>query len=264
MFMKVRTKVVVCFLSCALLTNISVRRAFSGEDNSKGRRDCWSAEKSLLAGLGLDQDVNDSEIIRLLDIPVKRISAATLVRYRKIYVATPKLLQIVNDDTIFFPAKVAAAKALCDFGNKEWIGTIKTLVTDPNSIVARTSYAIELGGLLARAGDYSQFELVAKGISDTKWWMRFRAVRALANFRHRTDPVTDSAVELLVSVAASDIVPRLREEAIRSLDKIANVRGGVESKVIEASAANINSVDKNLRTTCRAMLLKYRQQPKKE
>ena len=85
---------------------------------------------------------------------------------------------------------------------------IKALSTDPNSIINRggpfMSHKINVAGLLARAGDYSQFEIVAKGINSSEKPIRSKAIQALGNFGHKTNPVTDSAVELLKSVATSD------------------------------------------------------------
>jgi hypothetical protein len=261
MYRKLLFEIYVLFLLCALMTDNSITEAVAREGSSKGRH-ISIAEKSLLRSLGLAEDANDIEIIRLLDVPDKRISAAALVRYKKIYSATPKLLQIVKDDKIFFPAKIVAAKALCDFGNKEWMQPVKLLITDPNSIIAHSPYEIEVAGLLARAGDYSHFEIVKKGINDTKSWVRHVSVKALANFRHKTDPVTGSALELLTSVAMSDPMPRLRKEAIRSLEKIAEIRPDAKQRVISALEANVDSPDKNLSIICKAKLKHYREQPK--
>ncbi len=47
-------------------------------------------EKTLLRELGLAEDVNDSVIVQLLDIPDKRGRAISLIRYRKISSATAK------------------------------------------------------------------------------------------------------------------------------------------------------------------------------
>jgi hypothetical protein len=181
MFTNLASKKAVCFFLCVLLASVST--ATDGANTCPGRRGpCFSTEKEFLSLLGLREDVNDAEILPLLDIPEKRIFATALVRYRKISSAVLKLLQIVNDDTIFFPAKVAAAKALCDFGNKEWIGTIKTLVTDPNSKVY-FSLKISTAGLLARAGDYSQFGILAKHIHHPKRYICSAVGRALGNFQ---------------------------------------------------------------------------------
>lgn len=236
-------------------------------DSSHVSRRCGMVEKTLYRELGLSEDVNDSVIIQLLDVPNKRASAILLIRYRKISSAIPKLLQIYNNNEIFFLEKIGVAEALCDFGNREWMPTIKALSTDPNSIINRNAfkpYKIKIAGLLARAGDYSQFEVVAKGISDSRDYIRFTAVHELGNFGHKTEPITDSAVGLLISAATSDSVPRLRELAIRSLEKIAKKKPEVTSKVIDALEANVDSPDKNLRIICRVKLKSYGRELKKD
>ncbi len=269
MFTKFLIRVVIYFLLCALLTNSSL-----ATDLAKippGRR-CSMVEKWTLDELGLAEDVNDTVIIQLLDAPItKRLSAISLVRYRRISSAVPKLLQIFNSDNdneIFWLEKIQVAEALCDFGNKEWMPALKALSTDPNSIINRggpfLSYKINVIGLLARAGDYSQFEIVAQGISSSEKPIRSNAIQALGNFGHKTDPVTDLAVGLLTSVATSDSIPWLRERAIRTLEKIAKTKPEVESKVIAALEANKDSSDKYLRIMCNAKLDSYRKKLKKE
>ena len=221
-------------------------------------------EISLLSELGLSPDANDTQIIQLLDEPNKRTSSTLLIRYRKIYSATPKLLQIVNDPNIFPLARFGAAKALCDFGNKEWMPIIKKIAKDPNGLIAGRPYEIEVAGLFARAGDYSDFDTVAKGIQDKKWWVRHTAIVALGNFRHKTDPVTDRAVELLKQTATSDSDPRLRVFAVRSLDKITETKCDVAPILLKVLEANSNSADKNLRLECTGLLMKYRKVPEPE
>jgi len=257
MFAKCQSKLVFCFSFCALLSNISI--ATDAKNTSPGRRPpCSSEEKMFLRELGLREDVNDAEIIQLLDIPnPKRLFVTSLVRYRKIYSGMPKLLQIVNDDEAIVFERVAAAEALCDFGNKEWIPTIKALSTDPNSFISRTPLKIGVAGLLARGGDYSQFEIVASGISSNKQHIRGTAIQALGNFGHRTDPVTDSAVKLLFSAATSDVVPWFRERAIESLEKITKKKPHIIPKLIDALETNKDSLDKYLGITCRVKLKIY-------
>ncbi len=251
MLHNILSKTVVCFILGILIVNIS--KGTDRAEEPKGRH-ISMAEESLLRELGLKEDVNDIVIIQLLDDPEKRSSAALLISYRKIYSATPKLLQIVNDPNLLPLVRVGAARTLCDFGNKEWVPAIKTFITDPNSTILNTPYAIKVAGLLARAGDYSHFELVAKSTSDSKWWIRHTAVMALGNFGHKTDPVTDSALELLTSTAMADPMPRLRDVAIRSLEKIAKTKPEVESKVIAALEANKDSTDKALSLMCKTKL----------
>jgi len=264
MFAKCPSKLVFCFFFCALLSNISI--ATDAKNTSPGRRPpCSSEEKMFLRELGLREDVNDAEIIQLLDITnPKRLFVTSLVRYRKIYSGMPKLLQIVNDDEAIVFERVAAAEALCGFGNKEWMPTIKALSLDPNSIVARDPLRIKVAGLLARAGDYSQFEIVAAAVSDSRKYVRSSAIYELGNFGHKTDPVTDSAAKLLSSVATSDPVPSLRERAIESLEKIAKKKPQIIPKLIDALETNKNSPDKYLGITSRVKLKIYGPKRNKE
>jgi len=257
-------KTAVCFFLLALLPNVSL--ATPDERPCPGRRICArdSAEKFFLTLLGLQEDANDTEVIQLLDIPEKQIFAMGVVMYRKTASATPKLLQIVNDSNTLFPAKICAADTLCHLGNKAWMPTIKTMSLDPNGPIAGTSLAIKVAGLLARAGDYSQFEIVAAAVIDSKHYVRFSAICELANFRHKTAPVTDLAVELLVSVATADPEPRLRQVAIYSLEKIAKEKPQIIPKLIDALEANKDSPDKHLGISSRVNLKIYGLQRNKE
>ncbi len=250
-------KTAVCFFLLALLPNVSL--ATPDERPCPGRRTCAqdSPEKYFLTLLGLREDANDTEVIQLLGIPEKQLFAMGLVSYRKISSGTPKLLQIVNDANTFLPAKIYAADTLCDLGNREWMPTIKALSLDPNSIITRTTLKIKVAGLLARAGDYSQFEIVAAAVIDSKHYVRFSGICELANFRHKTAPVTDLAVELLVSVATADPDPGLRQVAIYSLEKIAKEKPQIIPKLIDALEANKDSPDKHLRTSSRVNLKIY-------
>jgi hypothetical protein len=233
MFSKRSGKTAFCFFLLALLPNVSL--AAPDERPCPGRLTCAreSGEEYFLTLLGLREDVNDTELIQLLDIPEKQIFAMGVVMYRKTSPATPKLLQIVNDANMLLPAKICAADTLCYLGNREWMPTIKTLSLDPNGPIAGTSLAIKVAGLLARAGDYSQFEIVAAAVGDSEDYVRSSAIWELANFRHKTDPVTDSAVSLLTSVAMSDPVPRMRRYAIESLEKVAKEKPQIIPKLID-------------------------------
>jgi hypothetical protein len=261
MFTRFLSKIVICFLLCVCLIGISTGTPTDSNSQDPNR---ISEHKELYDILEIKEDATDNEIIQLLDLPVKCIYATALIRHKRISSATPKLLQIVNDNETTIPAKLTAAEALCDFGNKEWMPTIKALSTDPNGMINRTSHKYKVAGLLARAGDFSQFEVVAKGISDSKDYIRSTAIYELGNFGHKTDPVTDSAVELLTSVATSDSIPWLRERAIESMEKIAKTKPEVEPKVIAALEANKDSSDENLRIMCNAKLDSYNKKLKKE
>jgi HEAT repeat protein len=231
MLSKYSGKTAVCFFLLALLPNVSL--ATADERPCPGRRPCTDPEKDLLAWLGLREDANDTEVLQLLDIPEKQIIVSAVVSYRKTYSAVPKLLQIVNDPNTLLPVQIAAADSLCSLGNKEWMPTIKTLSLDPNGPIRGTYLAIKVAGMLARAGDYSQFETVAAWVADGKRYGRLSAICELANFRHKTDPVTDAAVDILVSVADTDPEPSFRQWAIYSLQKIAKEKPQIIPKLID-------------------------------
>jgi len=59
------------------------------------------------------------------------------------------------------------------------------------------------------------------------------AICELANFRHKTDPVTDAAIDILVSVADTDPEPFFRQVAIYSLEKIAKEKPQIIPKLID-------------------------------
>ncbi len=248
MFTKPPYKMIVCALLLAFLTNTSIG-AKPAKRPAKPRS-ISRAEKSFLRELGLPVDVNDTEIIRLLDVPKKRIYVMGLIERRKISSAVPKLLQIVNDPNTFCIVKIASADTLCFLGNNEWLPTIKALSTDPNDLIAGTSYAIRVAGLLARAGDYSQFEIVAAALGDSKYFIRNSAIAELASFNHKSDPVTDLAIELLVYAATTDSDSWLRWRAIDSLDKIVKKKPQTKPRLIYALKANKHSQDKRLRLIC--------------
>jgi len=262
MFTKSSVKMIVCFFLCSLLTNMFMAADIKKSPASRGP--CTDAEKKLLEWLGLREDANDAEVIQLLDIPEKQILASAVVSYRKTYSAVPKLLEIVNDTNTLLPVKIAVADSLCSLGNKEWMPTIKALSLDPNEPVRGTFLAIKVAGMLARAGDYSQFETVAAWVADGRRYGRLRAICELANFRHKTQPVTDVAVDLLVSVATTDPDFRFRTVAIYSLDKIAKEKPQIIPKLIDALEANKYSADKYLGITCRVKLKIYRLKRKEE
>jgi len=258
MFVELLVKISFRFLLCVLLICALMTEAVARVDSSTGKtKSPSSPEIMTLRLLGLGEDANDKDIVKFLDIPDKRIFAISLVERRRIYPAIPKLLQIVDDNKTTISAKLSAAEALCTLGNIEWMPTIKALSEDPNSMIARTSYKYDVAGLMARAGDYSQFEIVKNGLTDSKDYIRSKAIHQLGNFGHKTDPVTNSAVKLLRTAAMSDPVPFLRELAIESLEKIAKRRPDINPKIIEALEANIDSADKDLRLTCRAKLKGY-------
>jgi hypothetical protein len=229
-------------------------------DSATGRKNRSSAEMNLLRETGLSEDVNDSQIIALLDSQNNRSSAALLIRYRKITSASPKLLEIVNNANIRDVDRLMASEALCDFGNKEWLPTIKAMITDPNVKLSHRAFKYNAAGLLARAGDFSQFDVVVKGLSNEEDYIRSTAIRELGKFEHPTDPVTDSAAALLSSIAKSDKTPRFRAYAIESLENLAKAKPELKQKIIEALEANVDCADKNVRRICEVKLMMYKKQ----
>lgn len=248
----------IIFLGFSTLITTSVYA-----DAPRGQPDGdFSAERLLLMQAGLPENANDSQIIALLDFPDKRRGAALLIRYRKIVSAGPKLLEIVKSEGIRAADKQMAAEALCDFGNKEWVPIIKAMANDSNSEVNRDiSLKFNVAGLLARVGDYSQFDVIENGLADKKDFIRHNAMFELSKFAHPTDPVTDRAAELLTDIAKTEPEINYRRYAIEGLEKLAQVKPALQGKVIEALEANVNSPDKNLRTICNIKLQKIYKKP---
>ena len=134
------------------------------------------------------------------------------------------------------------------FGNYEWVPQIKAMVTEPNSGIGTGNIAV--AGLLARAGDYSQFEMLTTYIKN-KEPMIAEAIRALGNFD------TNSAASFLKDIAISGPAPSFRIEAIESLDKIAEKRPELLPKLVDALEANKDSNYPPLKKRCAEKLEKY-------
>jgi hypothetical protein len=217
----------------------------------------FSPERALLDELGLPRDANDSQIINLLNVPGKRSSAVLLIRYKRIQTAVPNLLEIVKNDKILAGERIVAAEALCDFNNRDWVPIIKSLKVDPNSDITLSFMKYNVAGLLARAGDYSQFEIVAEGLRNQKV-SKYTVIQQLGYFADISDPVTDKAANLLSEYSKSNDNPKYREYAIESLEKLAKVKPQLKEKVIEVLEANKNSTDKYLRETCNIKLMFYK------
>jgi hypothetical protein len=242
--------VVVCVLMIFALSAIA-------RDRSVQTSNLTSDLKDLYQILGMREDANDKEIIDLLQDPNKRIIAITLIKHKHISSAVPQLLNIVNDSNMLLPSRLTAAGALCLFGNREWVPVVKNMMGDVNGMIPFTSEKYNAAGLLARAGDFSQFDVVVKGLSDEKDFIQSEAIYQLGNFASPTDPVTDSAATLLSNIAKSDKTPRFRDAAIGSLEKLAKEKSVLRGKVIEALEANIDSTDKDFQVICKAKLREY-------
>ncbi len=296
MFTKSLSKMLSCFFLCSLL--ISVSMASAPKRTPARQRPCVDAEKDYLTLLGLPEDANDTVIIQQLDIIGTQPLAMGVIVCRKMYSAVPKLLQIVNAANTHHPEilsasmKMCAARTLCSLGNKDWMPTIKALSLDPNGFVVGSLLKIKCAGLLARGGDYSQFDIVSAAIGDSSKHVRGLATDALRNFGTdsavdlllsvaNTDPdiwlrqramrsleeiarkkpqikprleVSDSTVELLVSVAKTDPKPWLRQRAIWSLWEIARKKPQTKPRLIYALKVNKDSQDESLRRICRMFL----------
>lgn len=255
MYIKYLKKKLIYPIILILLINISA--GVAGVKGSVKRRSCWDPERSLCAALGLNENVSNDEIVKLLDGRNKRILVMSLIRRRKISSASDKLLQIINDNNAMFLEKLYASKALCDFGNKDWVKRIKEIYSDPNNNI-HISIRIDVAGLLARVGDYSQFDVVAEHIRDKDFSIRYFAIKALPNFQHMKKSNSVSAAELLMTVAISDQIPWLREHAIFCLEKMAKDQPEIKAVVVDALEINLNSPDNNLRIICEAKLRSYR------
>lgn len=115
------------------------------------------------------------------------------------------------------------------------------------------SERLGIARLLARAGDYSEFEIFTQHIASEKLVYRLDVVFGLKEFRRPKDPITVSATDLLVFAAKTDPSIFIRESAIRSLNKIVKTNPELKPKLTEAIAANINSSDRSLRSNCKAL-----------
>lgn len=245
-----RAKVIpVVLVLCILLVEPRTNMASQG-----GRRN---------ERLGPRTDVNDAEIIRMLDEPLRSMSAMGLISYRKVSAAVPDLLYVLRDERRMMPERFMAATTLCNLGNTDWIKPIKEMSADPNSELSR-AHGVDVAGLLARAGDYSRFDIVAGHLKDREGHTQVNAVSALANFAHGTHPAAISAAGLLCAVATSDPDPWMREHAIWCLEKIVQKRPDAEAKLIEAARANAHATDRSLWNTSQALLMMYKQKPPAE
>jgi hypothetical protein len=232
--------------------------ALARVDTSTSRKGCNLVEKMLLRDLGFSEDANDSEIVALLDVRGKRILATSLIERRKIVSAVPKLSAFVEDKTLTLYERINAAETLCTLGNNTWLPIIKEIAEDPNSAKSLDSLKYNVAGLLARAGDFSQFNIIEKGFSDENKDIRWMAMLELSKFAHSTDPVTDKAANLLTDMAKGDPDNKFREFAIEGLENLAKAKPALKEKVIEALEANVNSTDKNLQAIYKAKLSAYK------
>jgi len=256
----VYSSILLCLLVTALIANeVEEDKTIIYVDNS--------IEMSSLTELGLSSDVTDGEIVQLLDEPSKCIPAISLIRYRRISSAIPKLVEIVKQSNISanslesmasFLFKLNAAEALCDFGNKEWIEPVKKCLDDSNNPIPSISYQIRIVRLLAREGDYSYFNIVSDNINNEQSSVRSSAVYALGYFNLKENMITDQAASLLETVAISDSDEWVRKRAIESLEEIAKNNPGIIPKVIIALEANLNSRNHFLHQTCKTRLEVYR------
>jgi HEAT repeat protein len=249
----------------ATLLLITVFASFAegaGRKDSRGEapRKISTAEKSLLRSLDLAEDANEADIIKLLDDPKKRIFAAGLIRCRKIKAAKDKLLELATDEGVDIFTRIAAAEALCDFENKEWIKAIKPLLTEKRSPIAKqTGLKLDIAGLLARAGDFSQMDFIAVYVRDEQVDVRKSAVAALAHFHAAEDKKQcNKAIDLLMSSANNDDAPKVREAAIVGLEDFIKENKVLSSKYVEILEANAESSDKALQTTCKLLLRQYK------
>lgn len=216
-----------------------------------------SLDRAIMSKLGLANDASDADIVRLLDDRKKRILATSFVKSRRIAAAIPKLMEMMREDDSSIYVKVSAADALCFLGNMEWIEQIKGLLSDPDVRLAE-SHKIQIAGLLALGGDYSQFEIVKRNIANEKRYIRCEVIESLGKFRSR-NAKGDEAADLLLAVMMGDPDARMRDTALVSLERIARERPEIKSKIVTALEANLNCSDKKFQGFCRRKLERYRQ-----
>lgn len=247
----------ICFVLIILILSISISASNIESSKNSDKKKLLDAAKNYIEILGLDKNCSDDEIITLLDDPNKQIYATGLIKYMRIYSAVPKLLEIVNNNEATKPARLTAAEALCGFGNKDWIPVIKVLFDDKKH-PAFNSYKIQAAGLLAKAGDFSQFEIVEKHVNDSKGYVRFSTIIALGKFKHQTSPVTDKAADLLLQSAKNEKNIFWREKAVEGIEGLAKTKKALRPKVIEALEAGLDNKNVSFKNFCNNKLKYHR------
>ncbi|MBN1346715.1 MAG: hypothetical protein JXQ73_28750 [Phycisphaerae bacterium] len=251
-----RTRILL-ILFCASSAGSSVTLAATS--TAPASWECETPEERILRTMGLKKDAPDSVVIALLDDPRQVYAAMAVLRLRRLASMTPKFLEIVTDEKRHFTVRLQAAEGLCDCGNREWLKTVKGMLKD-QVIKKLPMTKLRIAGLLARGGEYSQFEMVAGHIDHEKKSVRSYALQALHHFTYSNDVVADPALEIMAFVAKSDPEARFRREAIRSLEGAAKTKPELMAKLVEVWEANVDSQDKLLRSACRRKLQKHRGQ----
>jgi len=192
----------------------------------------------------------DEEVIRLLDDPRQFLIGISLIKQRKMTAATPILLEITHSESTGSRTKLYAAKTLLSLGNRQWIEPMKGISADPNIPMLRR---LATAGLLAQAGDYTQFEVVSGSLENDDDRIRQEAVKILPDFKGRATQVT----ELLVSLGEHDGNPGVRMAAIASIEKMVSERPEVLPLLLQVLEANVNSENAYLQKQCEAKLKQY-------
>jgi hypothetical protein len=139
---------------------------------------------------------------------------------------------------------------------------MKPLVTEKRSPIAKqTALRLDIAGLLARAGDFSQMDFIAGYVHDEQVDVRKSAVAALGHFHKAADKdkkKCNKAIDLLMSSANNDDAPKVREAAVVGLEDFIKENKVLSLKYVEILEANAESKDKALQTTCKLLLRLYK------
>lgn len=203
------------------------------------------------------------QMIDRLKDPRMRFNSISNIRRTKLFPAIPELLELmkIEDSRDSFYDKLNAAETLCDFGNKEWIESIKKL-SRTTKFPITTEEKIQIAVLLARAGDCSQFDFLSNYISHADWLFRYLTIKFLSEMSNSTKQAASRAAELLELAAMTDPIMSLRRDAIVALEKLLKNAPDSEPRLLKVLETNLNSADDKLRTICEAKIKEYNQRLK--
>jgi twitching motility protein PilT len=150
----------------------------------------------ILARLSREQKIDISRtivyLLRTGDVDLRRIAAdlARSVSDRKAEL-WPKLVRFLRDEDWWVRERVV--DALLELAGRDLTPLLAEFVSDPSDVVRR--FGVEV---LARVNDPEANELLVRtAMLDTDWWVRERAVEALAAFREPR--VIPQIVEIMLS-----------------------------------------------------------------
>jgi twitching motility protein PilT len=185
----------------------------------------------ILARLSQDQRIDISRtiiyLLRTGDVDLRRLAAdlARSVTSRK-EALWPKLVRFLRDEDWWVRERVV--DALLELAGRDLAPLLSEFVSDPSDVVRR--FAVEV---LARLHDPDSFALLVRtAIADEDWWVRERAVEALAAFGDAR--AVPEIVKILEAVPGAEIVCL---QAL--LDLRARTAAGVVAGFLEAGDPDV-------------------------